>query len=143
MLIIYVIVLVILTPAYGATSAPPIDPGAALAVLTAGLVASGLIVYTQLRFGSNGSLLSGELAAGGSLLGDVTDAVRPSDREERSARRRMKRGAITRREYELLIARRHFVHGEISHAEYSEIVRQLSDQNVDSRRGARPPPDQR
>ena len=56
---------------------------------------------------------------------DTEDPVRPSDPEERQALRRLRRGAITRREYERIIARRHFVHGEITLAQYKEIVREL------------------
>jgi hypothetical protein len=53
------------------------------------------------------------------------DLVRPADREERSARRRLRRGTITRREYEGIMARRRFVHGEISRLEYLQLLDQL------------------
>jgi hypothetical protein len=53
------------------------------------------------------------------------DLVRPADREEQSARRRLRRGTITRREYEGIMARRRFVHGEISRLEYLQLLDQL------------------
>jgi len=88
MLVVYVLVLLILTPAYGATTRPPIDPPFVVLLLVIGLTASLVPVYTQLRFASDGSIVSSVLAARGTQIGNVEDTVRPSDLEERLARRR-------------------------------------------------------
>ncbi len=66
------------------------------------------------------------------------DSVRPADREERAAGRRLRRGAITRREYERIIARRRFVHGEISRAEYHKLIQQLAEEEPTQQAGNSP-----
>jgi Short C-terminal domain len=100
-----------------------------------------VIIPAFLAFGSGAGLLYVRIRLtlgdsvtfwGGSRWGMTGDAAlegsRPSDPEERTARRRLRRGEITRAEYERTIAFRHFVHGEISRAEYHELVRQISEQ---------------
>jgi uncharacterized membrane protein len=82
--------------------------------------------YSSYRIYPDRSPIAGALRTRGWRRGDTEDVVRPSDPEERAAARRLRRGAITRREYELIIARRRFVHGEITLAQYNEIKRQLA-----------------
>ncbi len=94
---------------------------------TIGLVASLVMAYARLRLVRGTSVWSNGLLTRGYPIGDTSDEVRLSDPEERAARRRLRRGAITRREYERIIARRHFVHGEYSAAEYHEALRQIGD----------------
>ncbi len=105
-----------------------------------GLVATVAMAYLQLRLVNDGSIVARRLEYGGTAVGDPSDPVRPSDPEERRAQHLLRRGAITRRQYEEIIARRHFVHGEISRAQYEETVQTLEERTVDARRGARPPP---
>jgi hypothetical protein len=95
-------------------------------VLVVALCASVVLSYVQFRLVPGRTVWSNVLAARGSPVGDPEDAVRVADPEERRARRRLRRGAITRREYERIIARRRFVHGELSEEDYHEITRQLS-----------------
>ena len=103
--------------------------GFAVLVLIVALAASLLGLYARLRLVPSQWTWSSAfraLRSPGSPDADLEDPVRLADPEEIAARRRLRRGAITRREYERIIARRRFVHGEISREEYHEIMRQLA-----------------
>jgi hypothetical protein len=130
MLVVYVFVLELVFPPYGTTSPRPVDPVLIVASVAIGVVASVVVAYTQLRFASDQLILARVLAARGAPIGDPSDSVRPADREERTARRQLRRGKLTRPEYERVIARRHFVHGEITHAEYEELLREIAEQEA-------------
>ena len=139
-LLVYALTLALLAPLRIQGGNPSIVPGFALVVLVISLSASVVLVYAQLRLATDASLMARGLQARGFPVGDPVGGNRPSDPEERRALRRLKRGAITRREYEKIIARRHFVHGELSRTQYEEIVHELDETNVDQRRDARAPP---
>lgn len=102
----------------------------ALVISIVALAASLVMVYAQLRLGVGTIGMSyawapSYLSVRGFPYGETTDSARLSDAEERSALHRLRRGAITRREYERIIARRHFAHGEISRAEYHKILEEI------------------
>ena len=119
---------------------PSLTPWFTLLLLSIGLVATIVMGYAQMRMIRTGSAASQLLAARGMPVGDPDNEARLSDAEERRALRLLRRGAIPRREYEKIIARRHFAHGEITRSQYEEIVRELDEKAVDLRRGARAPP---
>jgi hypothetical protein len=95
--------------------------------------------YAAYRFMPDRSVFAPTLRALGFRRGDTEESVRLSDPQEREAARRLRRGAITRREYERIMVRRRFVHGEITQARYNEIVRQLGDGKPPTRGGTIPP----
>lgn len=66
------------------------------------------------------------------------EGSRTADPEEVSARRNLRRGAIPRREYERIIAYRHYVHGEISQSEYHAILAFLDKRFPGETTGAHP-----
>jgi hypothetical protein len=129
MLVVYILVLDLLIGPYNEASPPQYAPVFTIGLLIVGLSASFVMIYVQYRFVSDNSIVSSVLAARGFSLGDPEGAVRPSDPEERNAHRRFRRKQITRLDYERIIARRHFVHGELTHAEYNDIIRQLNEQD--------------
>jgi hypothetical protein len=98
--------------------------GVAVVLLVIGLAAAVVLTYAQLRLVPGQSFWLTPRPGG---PGDPDDEGRLADPEERDARRRLRRGAITRREYDRILARRHFVHGEISREEYHETLRELGD----------------
>lgn len=83
-------------------------------------VIAGLLIYYRMRYGPSGvhwPVPEDRF--------DTSDAPRVADKEERTAYHQLRKGRISRRQYERIIAYRHFVHGEISRTEYHHIVSEL------------------
>ncbi|MGA8542128.1 MAG: hypothetical protein WB947_01080 [Thermoplasmata archaeon] len=97
-----------------------------------------VLTYEQLRNPSGQFSLSNHLSASGYAIDGTVDERRPADPEELAARRDLGRGIITRREYERIIAYRHYVHGEMTHAQYDAQVASLSDREPTKRAVSRP-----
>lgn len=102
-----------------------------LLFLIPALAVTSVMGYSQMRLINDGSLLSQHFAQSGYDPADVSAARRPVDDQELAALRRWHRRAISRIEYERIIAFRHLVHAEITEPEYREILRYL-----DGQRGA-------
>jgi hypothetical protein len=95
-------------------------------------VATGVMAFTQWRLVANNSIMSRHFSESGYDPADLEEGRRLVDREELSALRRLYRRAITRVEYERIIAYRHYVHGEITHGEYEAVLRYLAVQEPPS-----------
>lgn len=119
---------------------PTLSPTLGLILLSVDVAVSFLFLYLERRLVTDGSIMARAMSSRGVSVGEPSDTTRVSDPEERRARRLLRKGAITRREYEKAIARRHFVHGEITRSRYEEIIHELDEKNVDARKGARAPP---
>ncbi len=105
--------------------------GAALAILLA-LPVPPLIVYgirlSASRFAADDDDPPAPYRTeGGAGVGYGGEHVRRPDREERDAWRALKRGRISRVQFERVRARRHLAHGEIDRLEYQAIVAQLDE----------------
>jgi len=110
------------------TFALGLEPGIAdpvwLLVLAAFVTASFVRILIGMRLGYAGSNpLLPPLPRG--YFGEDVEERRGPDPEERVAWKRLRRGAIGRDQYERVRARRRFAHGELSSAEYHEILREL------------------
>lgn len=115
--------------------APPV----ALALVAAVVVAIGVMAYVQFRFGIFSSILALYWAARQRTRGDPVGDRRTADRDEIEAQRRLRRGEITRGQYERVVTYRKFVHGELSRAQYHAALRQIAlEEEIALRR--RPPP---
>lgn len=100
-------------------------PTVLLIFLPGFILVIALSVYCWTRFGVF-PLGSGPLTSHDPIdLGNPEDQPRLADPQERSAQRDLRRGRISRLQYERVIAYRHFVHGEISGAEYHHIISEL------------------
>ena len=120
-----------------ATQNGALTPGARAVLLGLAIAAIAALVifsYAGLRLRKGSSLFSNVLQAKGYPVGDPDRGRRRSDFGERAAWKRLKRGEITRVEYERLMAGRRFAHGEISAEEYHEILRQLTWASADPRK---------
>jgi len=106
-------------------SNPFLGLGVVLPVAIIGLLAASTMSYAMWRLQVGTDIAADVMMATGERIGDPERARRVSDPEERRAWKRLKRGAITRVEYEQLMARRRFVHGELSGEEYHELMREL------------------
>jgi hypothetical protein len=115
----------VLVATYSLLSNPGLSPVAALLIGLVGLVAAGAMGYAGMRLRSGASVWSNALQARGYPVGDPDSDRRVGDPEERDAWRRFRRGEIGRIDYELVMARRRFAHGELSTEEYHELVREL------------------
>ena len=62
---------------------------------------------------------------------DPSDEYRLDDREEREARRRLRRGTISRADYERIIARREFAHGELSRDAYHARIARIGEEEAE------------
>ncbi|MCI4365293.1 MAG: hypothetical protein L3K10_04440 [Thermoplasmata archaeon] len=133
MFVVYIVDLILLG------ERPQLQFGIILIVI--GLAATTMMSYANLRLGASMSTGAMYLSARGYPVGNTDDSVRLSDRKERSARRLLRRGVIDRPQYERIIARRHFVHGEITLVEYHEILREIADRDLPG--GAAAPPSRR
>ena len=91
-----------------------------------GLISALSFSYAGMRLRAGGSVWSNALLARGHPVGDPDTGRRQSDPEERDAWKRFRRGAITRIDYERLMARHRFAHGELSSEEYQAILRELN-----------------
>jgi hypothetical protein len=111
----------------------PASPALVVAVLAVAGVATVTLVYAETRLVPVQASVAIPLRSPSGSVIDPEDEPRLADPAERAARRRLRRGTIPRQEYERVVAYRHFVHGEISRAEYHEICRFLG---VDPETGA-------
>jgi hypothetical protein len=59
---------------------------------------------------------------------ELEDGPRVVDRSERDARRRLRRGKITRAHYERIVAYRQFVHGDLTRQEYLVRIARIADE---------------
>jgi hypothetical protein len=120
--------------------AQPAPQSVTLVLLAVSFVALGSMGYVQLRLRADGLLLSRYLAAKGFPVGDPDGPARTVDRLEVEALRRLRRGRISRGDYERVVAHRRFVHGEISRAEYQSVLAEIANgeaiEAMDSRRAA-------
>ncbi len=101
------------------------------AVVVNGL-AIGVSIYYWRRYGASGVLAPLFPPPGpnySSLSGALNpeDARRAADPQERAALHQLREGTISRRQYEKIIAYRHFVHGELSRAEYRQVIARLDE----------------
>ena len=101
------------------------SPLAGLIILPGLVVVTVLSVYYWRRFGVSRLVFSPLVVRDRTNLGDPEDQPRLADRQERAAQRDLRRGKLSRQQYEKIIAYRHFVHGEISRAEYHHIISEL------------------
>ncbi len=97
-----------------------------LVLLGAGLSAIAIMGYAQFRGGIGWSIGSQYRTAMGKRPGDPENDRRPSDTEERAASRELRRGTISRADYERVMARRRFVHGEIDRAQYRQVLAEIA-----------------
>jgi hypothetical protein len=105
-------------------AAPRILPVLALALLTGWVLVGVVASYAMYRLGVRRSVGVQALAARpGSRFGDPeADTPRLADRHEVDARRLYRRKKITRVQYERILAHRRFAHGELTNAEYHEVM---------------------
>lgn len=101
------------------------------AVVVNGL-AIGVSIYYWRRYGASGVLspmFPPPLPNYSSLSGALNpnDARRVADKEERAALHQLRKGRISRLQYEKIIAYRHFVHGELTRTEYRQIIARLDE----------------
>ena len=100
------------------------------AVLVNGL-AIGVSIYYWRRYGASGVLtpMFPTLPNYSSLSGalNANDARRVAEKEERVALHQLRKGRISRLQYEKIIAYRHFVHGELTRTEYRQIIARLDE----------------
>jgi uncharacterized membrane protein len=115
---VLVLVLILLGEAPGI---PPVLAGTLLLVL---LVVVLLGSYSMYRLGVGNSVLFQTFAARrGARFGNPdADTRRRADRQETEARRLLRRKKITRVQYERILAQRRFAHGELTSAEYHEVL---------------------
>jgi hypothetical protein len=115
--------------AYMAVDRPGLGPGLGVIAALTLVVAFCLMYIAVFRAGPRQSVTWPEIfQLMGHVLGDPEDGRRrPSDGPERRAWRRLRKGQITRFEYERVMAHRRFVHGEISAGEYEEALDELKD----------------
>lgn len=99
-----------------------------LLFLVPALTVTGGMAYFQARLVNDGSALARHFVESGFNPSDLDASTRVVDRQELSALRRLQRRAITRVEYERIVAFRHLAHGEISEPEYRQILRYLAEQ---------------
>ncbi len=64
----------------------------------------------------------------GGLPWQLEDGPRVVDRSEREARRKLRRGEITRPHYEQILAYRQFVHGDLTPQEYRARIARIADE---------------
>ncbi len=96
-------------------------------------VALGVSIYYWRRYGASGVLTPMFPPPGpnySSLSGalNLNDTRRAADREERAALRLFRKGRISRRQYEKIIAYRHFVHGDLTRTEYHQVIARLDEE---------------
>jgi hypothetical protein len=103
----------------------PASLSVAEGLFTVSIAASAFMIYAQLRLVPTTQGFSAAGGVDGPADGAPLAEGRLADAQEREARKNLRRGRITRREYERIIAHRRFAHGEISRPEYHEILRQL------------------
>jgi hypothetical protein len=119
----FVVVIVV----YSLLSQPGITAAGVVLLIPFGVAAVIAMGYCAMRLRVGGSVWSMALQAQGYPVGDPDSPLRPADEEERAAWRRLRRKEIGRIDYELIMARRHFVHGDLTSEQYHEIVRQLDE----------------
>ena len=74
------------------------------------------------------ALRSRGLAEFGPQVGALDEDRRPPDSEERSAWHRLRQHRIPRSEYERIVVRRKFVHGDVSEVEHDQVMREIGEQ---------------
>lgn len=67
----------------------------------------------------------------------LEDGPRGSDEFERDATRKLRRGEITRADYDRVIAYRQFVHGDLTRPEYRARILQIADEEKASAKNSR------
>jgi Short C-terminal domain len=122
LVVLLVLLLIALSGTHGAGPA-----GLFLVLTVSGVAVAAFLTYLQRDYPWNLSRLETASISRGMPFADPEAGGRSPDAEERAARHRLRRGEITRAEYERIIAHRRFAHGEISVAEYHEIDRELKD----------------
>jgi hypothetical protein len=99
-----------------------------LLIALAGLVDATVIRLYARRFLKGRPSWSAAGSSTGYLDSESEDGERAPDNEERAAWKAFRRGQMDRTQYERIVARRRFVHGDISREEYHEIVKGLGQQ---------------
>lgn len=103
----------------------------ALGILFAGpaapLVAFGIRLSASRFGGDDGAPAAPYRTESGAEVGYGGEHPRRPDREEREAWKALKRGRISRVQFERIRARRHLAHGEIDRLEYQAIIAQLDE----------------
>lgn len=107
------------------SSGPAVSPWLVVTIALGALAASIVAGVAAMRLRSGGSVWSNALESVGEPIGDPEGGRRPSDAEERAAWRALRKGRLSRVEYERIAARRRYAHGDISYDEFHAISRQL------------------